>query len=91
MKNGERSLKKVDYKELSQIKCYICGEILKQNSVNKGHKICYVCHKVSGKNPYKRKYKVENGSLIRPLVLVSEVKWRDLQIQNMKRNGRYKS
>ena len=47
MKNGENSLKKVDYKVMSDKKCNVCGISLKKNSELKGHTMCYVCFKVS--------------------------------------------
>ena len=46
MKNGENSLKKVDYKELSNKKCVDCKKPLKKNSELKGHNRCYVCNKI---------------------------------------------
>lgn len=49
MKNGENSLKKVDYTKLSNKKCVICGRPLKQNVVNKNPNacLCFVCFKLS--------------------------------------------
>ena len=57
MTQENKSQKKVDYKNLSNVKCKICGKPLKQNSANKGHTQCFVCFKLSqGKRFY-----FENG------------------------------
>jgi len=31
--------------KFSQSRCQICGKVLKQSTVNKGHNICYDCKK----------------------------------------------
>ena len=38
---------KVDYKVLSINRCKVCNRPLKYNSELKGHKMCYVCFKIS--------------------------------------------
>ena len=37
-------MKKHDYKVMSDEECIICGTILKQNKVDKGHNVCFHCH-----------------------------------------------
>ena len=56
MKNGESSLKKVDYKIKSDKKCPHCGENLKQNAVNNGYTMCYPCKKISDGKKVSYKY-----------------------------------
>ena len=68
MKNGERSLKKVDSTKLSEKKCKDCKRPLKKNSELKGHDRCYVCNKVfTGKleNNAGRNFKKEQLENIR--------------------------
>jgi len=38
--------KKVDFREVSDVRCPHCGMFLKVNSVNKGHKMDWVCHQI---------------------------------------------
>lgn len=45
MKTGIKT--KVDYKELSVIRCKVCNRPLKVNSELKGHVMCFVCFKIS--------------------------------------------
>lgn len=57
MTQETKSQKKVDSKNLSKVKCKVCGKPLKQNSVSKGHTQCFICFKLSeGKRIY-----FENG------------------------------
>lgn len=56
----ENGVKKVDYKELSDTKCKVCGCRLKKNSEQEGHTQCFVCFKVSQGKFTANKYEVVN-------------------------------
>jgi ribosomal protein L37AE/L43A len=59
--SGENSLKKVDYKMMSNQKCPDCGNLLKENKVKKGHIYCYPCFKLRDGKRYAYVYKVVDG------------------------------
>ena len=43
---AENTVKKVDYKKMSNQKCPDCGHPLKQNKVIRNHHFCYHCFKL---------------------------------------------
>ncbi len=81
----ENRVKKVDYKELSDVRCKVCGCRLKKNSKIKGHTQCYICFKVSQGKYTANKYEVVNGVKTNKILSV-----RDFKKEQSKNIRRYK-
>ena len=87
MKNGENSLKKVDYSIMSNKKCKVCGRPLKQNVVQRNEHavLCYVCFKISEGKTKKVQRRYADGKS--RLISEKTIDYRKLQKENIKKYG----
>ena len=84
----EKKNQKVDYKIKSDKRCKECGELLKQNVVNKNPyaRLCYVCFKISKGKKVVNKYRIVNG--VRTHEIVKTINLLELQARNKRRNNK---